>query len=84
MQNPDSIKQLIEGKIPNSVVQVQDMTGTQDHFEIEVVSSVFEGQSLIDRHRMLHQILEKPMEGDIHAVKFRTFTPTEKKERKRF
>jgi stress-induced morphogen len=70
------IERLILENLPGAQVRVSDMTGTGDHFEIEVVSAAFAGKPLIDQHKMLHAILEGKMGfGDIHAVKLRTRAP---------
>lgn len=78
---PEELKRLVESALPGARAVVRDMTGGGDHFEIEVVSERFEGLGLVDRHRMLHRILEGPMESDVHAVKFRAWTPAEKESR---
>ena len=75
---PESIQALIKTSLPDAKVNVRDMTGSSDHFEIEVISERFEGLGLVERHKVLHRILEKPMEGDIHAVKLRTYTHHER------
>ena len=71
------IVKLIQAQMDDAKVNVRDMTGGGDHYEIEVVSKRFEGLNLIQRHRVLHQILEGPMAGEIHAVKLKTLTPEE-------
>jgi len=78
MFDEESLRRYVLEAMPGASVQVHDMTGTRDHFEIEVVSEAFEGQSLLERHRALHRILEGPMAGAVHAVKFKAFTPTQK------
>ncbi len=68
------VKNTLTEAFPDAVIQVSDMTGTSDHFEITVVSKVFEGKSLIDQHKMVFAVLEKQMaDGNgIHAVKLKT------------
>ncbi|MDR4500550.1 MAG: BolA family transcriptional regulator [Nitrospirales bacterium] len=59
-------------------VAVVDRTGTMDHFNVEVVSGMFEGKNLLDRHRMIYQALDEPMkDGRIHAVELQAKTPDE-------
>ena len=48
------------------------MTGTGDHFEITVISKIFEGKSLMDQHKIVFALLEKEMNDRIHAVKIKT------------
>ena len=68
---------LVQSHMEDAKIKVRDMTGSKDHYEIHVVSKRFEGLNLIERHRLLHKILEGPMSGDVHAVKFKTQTPEE-------
>ncbi len=69
---PLEIERLILARLPGSEVAVSDMTGSGDHFEIRVTSVLFRGKSLLEQHRMLHDILEEEMKDRIHAVKYRT------------
>ena len=78
MTHSEEIAQLIKQSIPDAEVKVEDMTGTGDHFEILVVSSVFKGKMLIDQHRLVQQALKEAMDdGRIHAVHINTQTPGE-------
>ncbi len=47
------------------------------HFNVLIVSAVFEGQSLIKRHRMVFEALEDLMQTDIHALSINARTPQE-------
>ncbi len=75
MNNPlTEVKTLIENKLPDSMVQVGDMTGTLDHLEILVVSDEFKGKMLLDQHQMVMDILKESLKDKIHAVKIKTMT----------
>lgn len=78
MFTPEKIKLVVEEKMPGSRVQVKDLTGTSDHFELTVISKVFEGKGLVDRHRMIYALFGEEM-GGIHALSIKTFTPEEAK-----
>lgn len=69
------IEALIRSAIPDAQVEVSDMTGTGDHFEIHVVSKVFKDKSLIEQHKMVFAALKHEMDDRIHAVKIKTRTP---------
>jgi len=56
-------------------VEVTDLTGTKDHYEAIVVSPAFEGKSRVARQRMVFAALGELMQGPIHALTFKTFTP---------
>jgi BolA protein len=47
------------------------------HFQALIVSDRFEGRPLVQRQRMVFEVLAEEMEGDIHALSMRTFTPEE-------
>jgi len=69
---PQEIEKLILAAMPDSEVKASDMTGTSDHFEIQVISKDFRGLPLMEQHKMIFTILEKEMEDRIHAVKLKT------------
>jgi len=69
MIDKESLVDYIQKAISDATVSVMDRTGTQDDFSIKVVSDVFKGLSLLDRHRLVYQALGEPMRnGRIHAV----------------
>lgn len=83
MMDEATISDLIKKNIADASVTVWDITGTRDHWGIKVVSDEFKGKTLIDRHKMLHAILEEPMQGAIHAIKLKTLTHAEDAQRKK-
>ena len=70
----DEIKALIESKLPGSIAQVGDMTGTMDHLAVMVASDEFKGKMLIDQHQIVMDILKEPLQEKVHAVKIKTIT----------
>jgi stress-induced morphogen len=74
MIEPQVVKETIEQNLPDSTVSVNDLTGTKDHFEVEVISDEFEGVTLIKRHRMIYDALGEKMDGPIHALTLETKT----------
>ncbi len=66
---PEVLTDYIRKSMPDAVVTVTDRTGTMDHLKVRVVSTVFEGKTLLDRHRMIYQALDAPLkDGRIHAL----------------
>jgi len=47
------------------------------HFSIEIVSAVFTGKKLIERHRMVYSILEEALKTQIHALAIKAVSPQE-------
>jgi len=70
--DPNEIKALIENGMSNVIVNV-DGDGT--HFEALIVSTEFEGKSLIERHKLVYGVLGDAMKERIHALSLKTFTP---------
>ena len=71
----EKIIEILKGAIPGAVVEVSDMTGTKDHFQVLVTSSAFEGKSLIEQHQMVMQPLKEHIADDtIHALSIKTKT----------
>lgn len=52
------------------------MTG-ETHFRVRVVSTFFEGKSLVERHRQVNAALEEELAGPVHALAIKALTPAE-------
>jgi len=73
MITTDEITELIRRALPDAAVQVQDRTGTRDHYNIRVRSGAFAGKPLLDQHRMIYVALDGPLkDGRLHAIELRT------------
>jgi stress-induced morphogen len=73
----EQITAKIRSAMPDAQVELQDLTGTSDHWKAVVVSTAFAGKSLIQRHRMVMNVLADEMKGPIHALTLDTKTPDE-------
>lgn len=51
--------------------------GAETHFRVVVVSAKFEGQSRVDRQRLVMNLFDQEREQGLHALALRTWTPTE-------
>lgn len=52
-------------------------TGSESHFKVTIVSEQFEGEMLVNRHRMVNELLAQELVGPIHALALHTMTPEE-------
>ncbi len=72
----DQIKQAILKDVPDSTVEVG---GDGRHFELRIVSPVFEGKRTLQRQRIVYAALNDLMAGSsapVHAIaKMETLTP---------
>jgi len=73
MIETEAMVALIRRSMPDAQVDVVDLTGTMDHFNVLVRSRAFSGVSLMDRHRMVENALAGARaDGRIHAMAIRT------------
>jgi stress-induced morphogen len=70
----DRLRTLLEQAFPDAgELEVQDRTGTGDHFQVTVGSPRFAGLALIDQHRLVNDALAGPLaDGTIHELRIRT------------
>ena len=71
------IEEHIKKIIPNSTITVVDTNGSGDHFSVMVISDVFDGLSLINRHKLIYKALNKFLNNEIHALQIKTITNKE-------
>jgi stress-induced morphogen len=80
MISSESLTKYIQQVMPGASVLITDRTGTMDHFTIRVVSDVFQGKNLLDRHRLVYGALSEPLkDGRIHALEIKAETSAESK-----
>ena len=78
MISKEDLAVYVQRSLTDATVSVTDRTGTMDHFNIQVVSDMFKGKNLLDRHRMIYQALDEPMkDGRIHALEIQAKTTDE-------
>ena len=67
------IKQLIEQGLDQAQVTV---TGGEGKYEALVISSAFDGVSMVKRHQMVYRTVNEHIQsGALHALTIRAFTP---------
>jgi stress-induced morphogen len=75
MPSAEDIRQRIEAAIPGASVEVDDYTGTGDHFRATVTAAAFQGRSRVEQHRLIYEIFGAEIGGPIHALALKTQTP---------
>ncbi|HEY5949624.1 MAG TPA: BolA family transcriptional regulator [Kofleriaceae bacterium] len=74
---PEDIITKIRAVLPDATVELEDLTGTADHWKATIVSEAFTGKSLLVRHRLVMAALADEMKGPIHALTLDVKTPDE-------
>jgi BolA protein len=81
-----SIQQIIEKKLMQAFSpEVLDVVnesfmhnvppGSESHFKVVIVSKKFDGLRLIQRHRLVNDVLADELAHHIHALTMHTYTP---------
>ena len=67
---------LIKQKIADSEVFVENLKG-DDHLQVTVISSEFNGLSLVKQHQLVYSALKEELASEsIHALELKTATPS--------
>jgi stress-induced morphogen len=77
MASRDSVQQKLENSLPCLFCDVEDISDGAVKFKVKVVSPVFEGKSVIQRHRMVYDLFAEELKGPIHALSLTTLTPAQ-------
>jgi stress-induced morphogen len=75
MLEPDAVRTLLSRAFPEADIDLVDLTGTRDHYQARIVSAAFAGKSLIEQHQLVYAALGDAMNGPIHALALKTYTP---------
>lgn len=83
----DLIKSLLTESLKPERLEIADNSqahaghaGVQNgggHYHVLIVSDVFTGKSLVQRHQLIYKALGDLMKHQIHALGIEAFTPTE-------
>lgn len=71
----EAIAAKIRAAMPDARVELEDLTGTEDHWKAVVISDAFRGKTTMQRHRMVFAALSEEMKGPIHALTLEVLTP---------
>jgi len=66
------LKEDIEDRLiklfPDSQIKIINMTTEDNHFSITIISDLFNGLSLIERHKLIYQEFKKEIPTSIHVA----------------
>ena len=72
MTTKSDVIKLIKQKIEDSEVLVENLKG-DDHLQVTVISSVFNGLSLVKQHQLVYSALKNELASEsIHALALKT------------
>ena len=75
MVEPEVLEQRLRSAFPGAArIDVEDLTGTKDHFKAVIVATEFEGKTRIEQHQLVYRALGELMDGPVHALALETRT----------
>ena len=76
MITKEKVITLITKKLPDSKVTVENLKGN-DHLQVTVISSMFDGLSLVKQHQLVYSALKEEFASEaIHALALKTESPS--------
>jgi stress-induced morphogen len=70
---PEQLKQRLEKAYPDGKVEVIDLTGTHDHYQVAVESKAFAGLTRIQQHKAVMAVFDAELvSGEVHALTIKT------------
>lgn len=70
---PEQMTARLQQAFPNAQVSVTDLTGTNDHYEVNVSSNAFQGLSRIEQHQKVMAAFAPELKtGEVHALSIKT------------
>ncbi len=72
------LKERLAQTFHDGQIEVTDLTGTQDHYQVRLVSDVFAGLSRVQRQQRVMDCLRPELaSGEVHALTLATVTVAE-------
>jgi stress-induced morphogen len=76
MIDPEVLKQHLRNAFPDApVLELEDLTGTKDHYRAVIVHVQFRGKTRIEQHKLVYRALGALMDGPVHALALETRAP---------
>ena len=71
----EEITARIVAALPGASVDLKDLAGDNDHWEVTVSSAAFAGKTKMQQHRMVQAAFGADLGTTLHALAIRTQTP---------
>ena len=73
----DELFEILNNGFSDSVIEIQDVAGDNDHYAVKIISNEFKGLSKIKQHKLVYDVLGKKMGYTLHALSIKTEVPKE-------
>ena len=69
----EQIFERLKTAFPDADIEITDLTGGEDHWEVHIHSAQFSGLSRIEQHQMVMKPLDPELKsGELHALALKT------------
>jgi stress-induced morphogen len=75
--NYEILYKLIEKAFPEAKIELKDMVGDSNHYELTITSNKFKNLSLIEQHKLVYRAIDKIIGRELHALKINTINEDE-------
>jgi stress-induced morphogen len=70
--NQDILTKVLSKNFPDAEIELLDLVGDENHYELKIISSAFHGKMRVEQHRMVYDALRDYMANDLHAISINT------------
>jgi stress-induced morphogen len=71
--SPEQMKARLQTAYPDGTIEVVDLTGTKDHWQVMIESAAFVGLSRIEQQRHVMRVFDPELKtGEVHALTIKT------------
>ena len=70
---PNEMQARLKSAYPDGTIEVIDLTGTEDHYQVSIKSNAFQGLSRIQAHQAVMRVFAQELKsGEVHALTIKT------------
>ena len=66
------IEKHIKEALPDAEIEIQDLAGDGNHYSAKITSSICNGKSRIEQHKIVYSSLKGKMGNELHALAIST------------
>lgn len=75
----DTFFLIVSEFFPNSEINIVDLVGDENHYQVSIISHEFANLTKIQQHRLVNQKLKDYIGNDMHKVHAVSFVTADKK-----
>ena len=68
----DKLNAILHKAFPEADIQINDLAGDGDHYQLLIADKSFAGKSKIAQHKEVYKALNGKMGGELHALQIKT------------